>query len=381
MIYLDHGATSFPKPPAVVRAVRAYLEESAANPGRSGHRLSAAAARVIYDARAALARLLGAPDPRQIVFTGNATGALNLALHGVLRPGDHVVTTSMEHNSVMRPLQHLRQTRGIRVRCAPADVAGRIDAGAIADALETDTRLVVVNHASNVVGTIAPLAEIRRAIGDRLLLVDAAQTAGATPIDVTAPQIDLLAFTGHKSLLGPQGTGGLYIRPGVALEPLMPGGTGSRSESDSQPDFLPDRYEGGTPNGPGIAGLGAGVSELLERGMDAVREHEARLLERLLARLQEIAGVTLWGPHDAAQRIPAVSLRLDGMAPSELAHALDRRYGVLARAGLHCAPQAHRTLGTFPEGSLRLSCGWTNTPQEIDGAAGAIAELAREAMR
>lgn len=379
MVYLDNAATSFPKPPEVVEAVRRFLVEVGANPGRSGHRLSAEAARIVYDARAAVAGLLGVGDARRIVFTANATAAINQALAGWLRTGDHVVTTSLEHNSVMRPLRRLRETRGLEVDCVRADAGGRLDPQAFRAALRPRTRLVVVNHGSNVAGTIAPLAEIRRAIGGLPLFVDAAQTAGAVAIDADAVGIDLLAFTGHKSLLGPQGTGGLYIRPGVEIEPLLLGGTGSGSESDAQPPLLPDRFESGTPNGPGLAGLGAGAHHVAALGLPAVGARERALLAAMVSGLQSIAGVEVVGDTRLEDHLPTVSIRLPGLTPSELAFQLDRRYGILARAGLHCAPEAHRTLGSFPAGTVRLAAGLLTTRAEIEAMLAAVGEIARRA--
>ena len=303
-IYLDNAATSWPKPQAVVDAVRDFMLHVGANPGRSGHRLSASAARVVFDTREALARLLGISDSRHVVFTHNATHALNLALGGLLRPGGHAVTTSMEHNSVMRPLRALAAARGVDVTVVESDARGRADVAGIAAALRPETDVVVVNHASNVVGTIAPLAEIKSAIGAAPLLVDAAQTAGALPIDVENDGIDLLACTGHKSLLGPTGTGALYIRPGLErrIAPLLAGGTGSGSEHEEQPEVLPDRYESGTLNAAGLAGLGAGVLYLTQRGVDSVRAHELELTGLLLDGLRSVPGVTEYGPEDPEER-------------------------------------------------------------------------------
>lgn len=398
-IYLDNAATSFPKPAVVTRAMVEFLERSGANPGRSGHRLSAQAARIVHEGRLAVAGLLGVRDARQLIFTANATASLNLALNGFLRPGDHVVTTSLEHNSVMRPLRRLREQRGVAVTLARADGRGVLDPQVVREALRPATRLVVVTHASNVTGAVVPLAEIRAAIGDLPLLVDGAQTVGALPIDVNAPRIDLLAFSGHKSLLGPPGIGCLYVGPELALEPLVVGGTGSGSESDAQPEVLPDLLESGTPNGVGIAGLGAAVRLLAEAGLPEIAGHKERLLDSLLCGLGEIEGVRIHGPGTAraipgaateaaagaaatrgGARVPIVSLTVRNLTVSDLAYRLDRRYGILARAGLHCAPQAHRTIGTFPEGTLRLSPGYLNTADEIALTLAALRELAAEAL-
>lgn len=382
MIYLDNAATSWPKPPGVARAMADFLEEIGANPGRSGHRLSLEAGRVVYQAREALAALFDLPDPLRIVFTPNATYALNLALQGLLRPGDHVVTSSMEHNAVMRPLRALEQ-RGIALTVVPCAPDGTLDPEDIRRALRPETALIVLNHASNVCGTILPVAEVGEIAqkAGRLFLVDAAQTAGIIPISMREMAVDLLAFTGHKGLLGPTGTGGLAIGERVPLErfePLVRGGTGSRSEYELQPDFLPDKFESGTLNAVGLAGLLAGLSYLQERGLSAVRAHETTLTERLLAGLQRIPGVTVYGPDDPARRVAVVSFNVAGLLPSDVALLLDERYDIACRPGLHCAPAAHRTLGTFPTGTVRFSLGPFNTADEVDQAVQAVADLAEE---
>jgi len=377
MIYLDHAATSHPKPAAVVDAMVAFLRDVGASPGRSGHRLSAQAARLVFEARESVARLLGVSDSRRVVFTVNATMALNLALQGLLGPGDHVVSTSLEHNSVARPLARLKATRGVTETVVPADAAGVLDPQRVADALGPRTRLVVVTHASNVTGALQPVRAIKQAIGTVPLLVDAAQTAGAVPLDLERDGLDLVAFSGHKSLLGPQGVGGLALGPGLQLAPLVTGGTGSRSESEEHPTFLPDALEAGTPNTPGVVGLGAGAELLLARGVEATREAEVRRFQRFLDGLRGVPGLALQGPPDAASRVASASITLANRGPSEIAHLLDRRYGILVRAGLHCAPRAHRALGTFPTGTVRLSAGASTTDADLDAALAALAELTR----
>lgn len=381
MIYLDHAATSWPKPPQVVRTMSDYLEKAGGNPGRSGHRLSVAAARHVYDAREALAELFHAPDPLRIAFTLNVTHALNLALRGLLRPGDHVVTSSLEHNSVMRPLRELAR-QGVQLTVVPCRPDGTMDLEAMRQAVRPGTRLVVVNHASNVMGALLPvpeIAQIAHAAG-ALLLVDAAQTAGAYPIDLPAMGIDLLAFTGHKGLQGPPGTGGLVIGAGVdpaQMAPLYRGGTGSRSEFEEQPDDLPDRYESGTCNGVGLAGLGAGVRWVLDRGVEAIRAHELELLTALLSGLSCIPGVTLYGPTNPAARVAVASCRVAGYRVSEVGLRLDDEFEILCRVGLHCAPITHRTIGTFPEGTVRLAAGVFNTMDDIHATVAALARVAR----
>jgi cysteine desulfurase family protein len=383
ILYLDNSATSYPKPPQVAAAMCRWLEQVGGSPGRSGHRLSIDSARQVFEARESLARLLAVPSSRQIVFTKNATEALNLAIQGLLDPGDRVLTTSMEHNSVMRPLRHLVAQGTITlevVRCSPE---GRLDPADVARALERKTRLVVMTHASNVTGTIMPVPEVAALCREQgaLLLVDAAQTAGALPLDVAAWGVDLLAFTGHKSLFGPTGTGGLYLREGVELRPFMRGGTGSNSEQEEQPDFLPDRLESGTLNAVGIAGLQAGLDFVLQTGVGRIREEESALTAMLLKGLAAIPGVTIHGPGSAADMMPVVSLSVAGLAPSEVGYILDEAFGIMTRIGLCCAPSAHRTIGTFPGGTVRLAPGFFTTPADITYTLEALGAIAGKVTR
>lgn len=378
-IYLDQAATSFPKPPAVAEAMLKALTESAASPGRSAHRFSLAAARVIFEARELAARLFSVEDSSRIAFTANVTQALNLALLGLLGPGDHVLTTGLEHNAVMRPLRWLAEKRSIEITVVDCPGGGPANPADFARLKTARTRLAVVNHASNVTGAIQPLAEIKAALGDVPMMVDAAQSAGVLPISAAATGADVLAFTGHKALYGPTGTGGLWISPGLEIEPVFRGGTGSRSEHETQPDFMPDRLEAGTPNTIGLAGLAAGLDFVLTTGVDIIREQEKRLTDRFLQGLAGVPGLTVYGPPDADSRVAVVSLNLDGWSPSDLARSLEHDFGLLTRAGLHCAPQAHRTIGTFPRGAVRFSFGFFNTPKEIDAALKALTRLARQA--
>lgn len=379
LIYFDNAATSWPKPSEVASAMTHFLSHIGANPGRSGHRLSIDAARVIYAAREAVAELVNAPDPLRVVFGHNVTEALNLALFGLLNPGQHVITSSMEHNSVMRPLRALEQ-QGVALTIVPCASDGTMNPDDIAVAVRPETVMIVLNHASNVAGTLLPVAAvgaIARQYG-LLLLVDAAQTAGAYPIDVVTDQIDLLAFTGHKSLLGPMGTGGLVIGDRVdagTLRPLKYGGTGSRSEHEAQPEFLPDLSEGGTPNAVGLAGLEAAIRWVQECGIGAIRAHEVMLARHLLAGLAEIPGVTVYGTGDAELQTATVSFNIHDMPPSEVGLRLDEEYGIMCRVGLHCAPAAHRTLGTFPVGTVRFGLGIHNTVEEVDRALMAVGQL------
>ena len=375
--YFDNAATSWPKPPGVPRAVRRCLERGGGNAGRSGHAKALEASRTVLRARELLAELFRIADPSRILFTKNATEALNLALYGLLRPGDRVVTSSMEHNSVMRPLRHLAR-KGVALEVVPASAGGVIEAASFCAAVTAGTRLAVVTHASNVTGAVTDVAAIGahcRRLGVPLL-VDAAQTAGSLPIDVEALGVDYLAFSGHKGLLGPQGTGGLYVRAEDALEPLQRGGTGSRSDREEQPEFLPDRYESGTLNNPGIAGLGAGVQYLLHRGVTDVQAHEQGLLAMFLEGMAGTPGVSTYGPAGATGRTGVLSLNLSGLSCSEAGTQLEDRFGLLTRVGLHCAPLAHRSLGTFPEGTVRFSWGAFTRPGDVRAAARAVRLLA-----
>lgn len=380
MIYLDNAATSYPKPPEVAAAMVDFLTRKAGNPGRSGHSLAIAAQAVVSDTRRALASLLGAHDPARLSFTLNATDALNLALWGLLRPGDRVLTTSVEHNAVARPLFALAES-GVDVHHIPCAGDGSLDLADLERELRAaPTRLVALTHASNVCGTILPVAEaaeLAHRHGARIL-VDAAQTAGVLPIDVTATGIDLLAVPGHKGLLGPTGTGALYVAPGLELRPMRQGGTGSRSEEPRQPEEMPDRLEAGTVNTVGIAGLGAALRQLRDRdrGLAQVRAHEEALTARLLGGLKEIPGLRVHGTGDAARQVAVVSVTVDGWEPVDLGAALDSSFGIAVRPGLHCAPLAHRTLGTYPRGTVRLAPGPTTTMDEIDQTVAALAALA-----
>lgn len=378
VIYFDNAATSWPKPAGMIQAMTRYSGMVGGNPGRSGHRRSLDAGRILLDTREDLAELFGIQDSLQMVFTKNATEALNMALLGILHAGDHVITSSMEHNSIMRPLRFL-ETQGVQLSVVSCARDGRLNIEDVKAAIRPQTRLLVVTHASNVTGTIQPVADLGGIARDHgiLFCVDAAQTAGTLPIRVDDMAIDLLAFSGHKSLFGPQGTGGLYIRQGVEkeLRPLMMGGTGSRSEFEMQPDFMPDKYESGTPNTIGIAGLGAGVRFVLEEGVEVIRSKEKRLTERFLKGLASLKGIAVYGPRDAESRAAVVSFNIHGVSPSEAALQLDERFGILCRPGLHCAPAAHRTIGTFSQGTIRFGFGYFNTDEEVSLALEAIRSL------
>jgi cysteine desulfurase / selenocysteine lyase len=376
-VYLDNAATSYPKPESVHQAMDRFLREAGANPGRSAHRMAVAAASAVAQTRLLVARFFNAPSPEQVAFTLNTTDALNLALKGILKPGDNVITISMEHNSVVRPLRKLEKD-GVGITVVGASTEGLVSVEGLAAAFTPATRLVAVTHASNVTGTLQPITEIGRLCRVRgvRLLVDAAQTAGVFPIDVREMGIDLLAFPGHKSLLGPPGTGGLIVGEGISLVTLREGGTGSQSESEEQPESMPDRLESGTLNTVGIAGLGAGLRFIEETRRERIREHEQVLVQRLLRGLAEIHGVTIYGRPPGAERASAVSFNLAGWEPQDAAAVLDATFDLQCRAGLHCAPLAHRTIGSFPAGTVRFSPGFFNTEEEIDAALEAVKELA-----
>ncbi|MBN1289142.1 MAG: aminotransferase class V-fold PLP-dependent enzyme [Actinobacteria bacterium] len=384
MIYLDNAATSWPKPDSMLKAMIRYQEDTGANPGRSGHKLSVEAGRVVYEARSNIAELLNVEDPLNIVFAQNATAALNLAIKGNLKAGDHVITTGMEHNSVMRPLREMEKG-GVEISVLHCGKEGFLDVNSISSKIRSNTRMLVVNHASNVTGSLAPVNEIGELTANEgiLLLVDAAQTAGSFPIDVRNAGIDLLAFTGHKSLLGPQGTGGLAIGENVDIDsfkPLLSGGTGSKSESEEHPEFLPDKYESGTPNTIGLAGLAAGIKFVLDTGVENIRKHEMELAVMLIKGLEDIPGVTVYGTRDPEKRTATVSINLKGAGQNEVGQVLDEDFGIMSRVGLHCAPQAHRTIGTFPDGTVRLSIGYFNSPEDIQKTIRAINAISKESQ-
>jgi cysteine desulfurase family protein len=357
------------------------MDEVGANPGRSGHSLSIEAARMVFETREALSVLFHNKDSSRIVFTLNATESINLALKGLLKPGDHVITSSMEHNSVMRPLRDLEK-KGVELVIIPCSQEGMLDPREVEKKIQTNTRMIVLNHASNVAGTLLPIEEVGKIARahDLLFLVDAAQSAGSYPLDVEKDNIDLLAFTGHKSLYGPQGTGGLVVGERInekEMSPLKQGGTGSRSEFEEQPDFLPDCFESGTPNGVGLAGLLAGVQFVLETGLEKIRQKEMVLIEKLLKGLRETPQVKLYGPERREDRIATLSFNFVHLSPSNGASRLEKEFGILCRPGLHCAPAAHHTIGTFPEGTIRFGLGAFNVETEVETAIQAVSLISK----
>jgi cysteine desulfurase family protein len=376
-IYLDNAATSFPKPESVYQALDRFARTSLANPGRAGHRMALAAEHALDDARHRLNQFFHGLAPERFIFTLNGTDALNIAIKGVLQPGAHVVTTDLEHNSVSRPLQALAQAGTITLTRVAADATGTVQPADVAAAVTAHTRLLAVTHASNVLGTVQPIAEYGAVARQRnlLLLVDAAQTAGVLPIDVQAQHIDLLALPGHKSLLGPTGTGVLYVGPRANVRPWREGGTGGDSSSPTQPTELPYFLEGGTPNVLGIAGLVAGLHYVTERGLGAIHAHEVELVERLWTRLDQLPGVTVFGHRDHARRVGTLSFRTETLPATEIGGILDQAFTLAIRPGLHCAPYVHRSLHTFPDGLVRVSPGPFNTAADVDALATALGEI------
>ena len=379
-IYLDNAATSFPKPGAVYDAVDRYNRELGAAVGRGAYAGAVEVQRTVDRCRQKVATILGAESPERIVFTFNGTDSLNLAIHGLLRDGDHVVTSVVEHNSVLRPLKAAQERLGVEVSYVDCDDTGRIEPARVREALRENTRLVTILHASNVTGTLQPIADIGAIAreAEALFLVDAAQSAGHVAIDLSKLSVDLLACPGHKGLLGPLGTGVLYIGPHVERELLSTrqGGTGSKSEDDRQPETLPDKYESGNHNAPGLVGLEAGLSYLQDRGVDEIRRHEIALTEQFLEGLRELSGVEIHGDTGLENRVGVVSITHPEFEPHVSATLLDEHFGIQTRAGLHCSPKIHERLGTIAGGgTVRFSFGPFNTADHIDAALTALREI------
>lgn len=378
MIYFDNAATTLQKPPCVARAVLEAMT-SFGNPGRGVHEPAMAASRAIYDARCALARLFHGENPARIAFTANATQALNTAIKGILNPGDHVITTAMEHNSVLRPLYELAE-RGVELTILPADKKGRVAYEAFESTIRGNTRAIVCTHGSNLTGNLVDVGKIgaiAKASG-LLLVVDASQTAGVVPIDVGRMNIDILCFTGHKGLLGPQGTGGLYVREGVEVRPLLTGGSGVQSHSKTHPAQMPTALEAGTLNAHGLAGLNAGVGYLLETGVDRIRQKELDLMWAFYEGVNAIPGINVYGDFSGRERCPIVSLNVRDYDSSQVSDALFSEFGIATRPGAHCAPLMHEALGTGSRGAVRFSFSQDNTMEEINFAISALQEVAQE---
>lgn len=379
MIYLDNAATSWPKPESVYQTMDEFLRKKGGNPGRGSHSLATAAREMVDEARILVARLINAPEMERVIFTLNCTDALNLGLKGLLRLGDHVITSCIGHNSLVRPLRKLEQ-QGVKITRLPLSPEdGVMSVQDIEEAITKDTKLVVVTHASNVNGVIQPIEEYGAVARKHnlIFMADAAQTAGKYPIDVQTGNIDLLAFSGHKGLFGPPGTGVLYVSDRVNLDSMREGGTGSYSELEEQPTVLPYRYESGTVNSVGISGLCAGLEYIFSQGLERIRTHEESLIKRLIEGLSAIPEVTLYTAKDSSKQAPVISFDIEGYEPGEVGAILDQAFDIKVRTGLHCAPAAHKTLGTFPLGTVRLSPGCFNAIEEIELTLEAVEKIAR----
>ena len=378
-IYFDNAATSRHKPAGVYEAIEKFFREINCNPGRGAYSLALEAGRHILEARSLLAKFFNVPKPNQVIFTANITQALNTAIKGLLRPGDHVLTTGMEHNAVARPLTWMRDNCGIEFDAVPCSKEGLLEPGDVIKFARRNTKLLVSTHASNVTGTIIPITELGLIAKERewFFVIDAAQTAGVLPVDFQAANADVLAFTGHKHLLGPMGTGGFCIslRAAEHAYPLVTGGTGSISDREYQPDFLPDKFESGTLNAPGVAGLAAGVNHLIQIGLEKIRAHELELTGYFRQGLEQIGAITVYGPGKPELATGTISINIAQRDNADLSFQLDDQFGIMTRPGLHCAPWAHQTISTFPGGTLRFSLGIYNTKDEIDFALKALKAL------
>lgn len=378
MIYLDNAATTMHKPKEVIDAVVEAMT-SLGNAGRGANEASLSAARIIYGAREKLCRFFNGEDPRQIVFTSNSTESLNIAVKGLLEPGDHVITTMLEHNSVLRPLYEMEK-KGVALTIIKADKKGRFSLEEMEAAIRPETKMIVCTNGSNLTGNYVDIGKVGEMAHrhDVLFVVDASQTAGVFPIDVRNMQVDVLCFTGHKGLLGPQGTGGMYVREGLAIRPLKSGGSGVQTYSKTHPREMPTALEAGTLNGHGIAGLRAGVEYIEKTGLDNIRAKEQELMWRFYEGVKEIPGVTVYGDFHSRERCAIVSLNIGDYDSSEVSDALLTEYGISTRPGGHCAPLMHEALGTVEQGAVRFSFAHSNTEEEVDIAINAVRELATE---
>jgi cysteine desulfurase family protein len=378
MIYLDNAATSWPKPEIVYQTMDKFIREKGGNAGHGSHSLATTAQQVIDETRLLTARFINSPEVERVIFTLNCTDSINMALKGILEPGDHVITSSLEHNAVMRPLSRLA-ARGVKVTSIPVSLPGGIShIEDIEKAITPRTRMIIMNHVSNVTGVVQPVHDygVLAEKHGLLLVVDAAQSAGHIPLDVVRDKIDLLAFSAHKGPLGPPGVGLLYVGRRAELDSWREGGTGSNSELEEQPDKLPYKYESGTFNSSGIAGLGAALKYIHETGFDRIQTHEQQLALMLLDGLKNIPGVDLLAPDPGIPRVPVISFNILGYQPGEVGVILDQAFDIKVRTGLHCAPRAHKSIGTFPQGTVRLSPGFLNTEKEIENTLMAIRKIA-----
>ena len=380
MIYLDNAATTFPKPDCVYREIDRCMREYCANPGRGGHSMSIEAGKAVTEARDVVCEFFNIKNPMQMSFTKNTTEALNIAIKGCLKTGDHVITTCMEHNSVMRPLKTLERDAGIQLTILNGNELGEIEPDKVKDSIKSNTKLIVCTLSSNVNGIIMPIDEIGTIAREAgvMFLLDAAQGAGSIPVDIEAQNIDMLAFPGHKGLLGPQGTGGLFVREGIKLKSLMEGGTGSNSENTYQPDIMPDLLESGTLNTPGIIGLYNGIKYIRCRSLEEIGNYKYTLINRLIEGIKDIEGIILYSVCEKRRNSGIAAINLDGCDSTEMSYILDKDYGIATRAGLHCAPCAHKTLGTGKTGIVRFSVGCFNTIEEIDITIDAVKQISKK---
>jgi cysteine desulfurase family protein len=376
-IYLDNTATSWPKPKTVVESISEYLNDYGASPGRSGHAMALKAARIVFEARELLSELFNAETSEKVIFSSNATNATNTALKGILKQGDHVIISHMEHNSTIRPLRYLESLGIIELSIIPCDINGIIDMEILKTSFRPNTKIVSVIHGSNIIGTVMPVAEIGKLCRSKgvIFMVDAAQTAGFLPIDVQNLNIDVLSFTGHKKLYGPSGTGGLIIGRNIEIDTLIHGGSGSKSESEIHPDFYPDKLEAGTPNTVGISGLRAGLKFIKSEGQEKIIEHSQQITRYFIDELSKIEELKIIGPGKENNILPVISVTSELFAPEVMAGKLDQEFGIMTRSGLMCSPLGHKALNTFPKGTLRFSPGYFNTMEEINYTVQALKKI------
>ncbi|HPS84258.1 MAG TPA: aminotransferase class V-fold PLP-dependent enzyme [Bacteroidales bacterium] len=379
-IYLDNSATSWPKPASIISAMTSYLNDYGGSPGRSGHQFAAKAAQEVFETRELIASLFNCPAAERVMFSANATHALNFAIKGILNPGDHVIISHMEHNAVYRTVSFLKNEGIISFDIANCNERGFLDIGHLKSLIRSNTRMIICIHGSNVSGTIQNISEIGSICAEQniLFLVDAAQSAGFVPIDMVEDNIDLLAFTGHKKLYGPTGIGGLCIKDEIAVRTHIHGGTGSKSEMADHPLFYPDRLEAGTLNAVGIIGLKAGIQHVLDKGINTIRKSLSELTRCFINECNQIDGISIYGPSPSEERLPLVSMNIRNLAPADIASALDKDYGIMVRPGLHCSPLAHQTIGTFPGGTLRFSFGCFSTEEEVKYSIDALKKIAHK---
>jgi cysteine desulfurase family protein len=378
IIYFDNAATSWPKPKKVIEAIRHYLEEVGGSPGRSGHRMSILASKLVEDTRESVSKIFNFYDTSRIIFTKNVTEALNIILFSLLQSGDHVITSSVEHNSVMRPLRYLEKN-GVSVSMVDCYADCTLDPGEVLKKIKKNTKLVVLTHANNVTGTIIPINKIASITSEKNipLLIDCAQTAGSIPIEINSQQFEncILAFTGHKSLFGPTGTGGMCIGKNIKISPLIFGGTGSRSDKDTQPTFLPDMLESGTINILGLVGLKAGIDFILDKGVSKIRKYEKKLVERFIKKIIEMDTIKVYGTKSSETQVGIVSFNINNITPSKVGLILDHKYAIMSRIGLHCNPNAHKIIRTFPDGTVRFGFSYFNKMEQIEKTILALKDL------